>query len=64
LDAVWGADEELYREAHGEAIKSQNQKAAKTYYEKNKKRIAFRRSELRWQKKLRAEIEALKKVTP
>lgn len=52
-----------YREAHGEAIRSQNQKAAKTYYEKNKRRIAFRRSELRWQKKLRAEIEALKKVT-
>jgi len=52
-----------YRKEHGEAIRRQNQKAAKAYYEKNKRRIAFRRSELRWQKKLRAEIEALKKVT-
>jgi len=52
-----------YREDHPEEVKSQNQKAAKKYYEKNKRRIAFRRSELRWQKKLKAEIEALKKAT-
>ena len=52
-----------YRENHPEEVKSQNQKAAKKYYENNKRRIAFRRSELRWQKKLRAEIEALKKAT-
>lgn len=52
-----------YREDHSEAVRAQNQKAAKKYYEKNKRRIAFRRSELRWQKKLRAEIKALKKAT-
>ena len=50
-----------YREDHREEVRSQNQKASKQYYEKNKRRIAFRRSELRWQKKLRAEIKALKR---
>jgi len=58
-----GSSSVLNREDHSEAVRSQNQKAAKQYYEKNKRRIAFRRSELRWQKKLKAEIEALKKAT-
>jgi len=53
-----------YREDHREEVRSQNQKASKQYYDKNKRRIAFRRSELRWQKKLRAEIKALKKASP
>ena len=52
-----------YRDGHREEVRSQNQKASKQYYDKNKRRIAFRRSELRWQKKLRAEIKALKKAT-
>lgn len=60
----WAEYMRQYREDHREEVRSQNQKAAKQYYEKNKRRIAFRRSELRWQKKLRAEIKALKKASP
>jgi hypothetical protein len=53
-----------YREAHREEVRCQNRRAADKYYQKNKRKIAFRRSELRWQKKLRKEIEALKKAAP
>ena len=52
-----------YRESHREEVRYHNRKAAKGYYERNRRRIAFSRSELRWQKKLRAEIEALKKAS-
>jgi len=52
-----------YREDHMEETKGQNRKASKKYYQRNGRKIAFRRSEIRWQQKLRAEIEALKKVS-
>jgi len=52
-----------YREGHMEETKGQNRKASKKYYQRNGRKIAFRRSEIRWQQKLRAEIEALKKVS-
>lgn len=60
----WAGYMRQYRQSHRKEIKDENQKASKKYYEKNRRRIAFRRSELRWQKKLRAEIEALKKAAP
>lgn len=52
-----------YREGHPEKVREQNRKASKKYYQRNKRKIAFRRSDLRWQKRLRAEIEALKKAS-
>jgi hypothetical protein len=52
-----------YREDHIEEAKRQNQKASKKYYQRNRRKIAFRRSEIRWEQKLRTEIEALKKIS-
>ena len=51
-----------YRKDHREKIKRQNRKTAGKYYQNNKRKIAIRRSELRWQRKLRLEIEAIKKI--
>jgi len=51
-----------YRKDHRGKIKYQNRKAVGKYYQNNKRKIAFRRSELRWRKKLRLEIEAIKKI--
>ena len=59
----WEESMGQYREEHQEKVREQNRKASKKYYQRNKRKIAFRRSELRWQKKLRAEIEALKKAS-
>jgi len=52
-----------YREGHMEEIRRQNRKASNKYYQENRRKIAFSRSERRWQKKLKAEIDALKKVS-
>jgi len=59
----WAEYMKLYREYHREEVKEQNRKAAKKYYERNSRKIAFKRSEIRWKKRLKAEIEALKKAS-
>jgi hypothetical protein len=58
----WPAYIREYRNDHGDRMKDQNRKAAGKYYQNNKRKIAFRRSERRWQEKLRSEIEAIKKI--
>ena len=59
----WSAYINKYREENREKIKSQNRSASQKYYQKNRRRIAFRRSELRWQSRLLKEIKELKKVS-